>query len=252
MQILSAIFSLLSVLPNKFIPYLQIINGIFDFSLNQNKIIMKKNSIKDFNSMSFLKNSSFVCYHSSKTKIHKIINNNASKNSGNDNSENSSIVNIFGKKRISSIINNKNDGSKIFFINNNHNKRNSVNFFNYNFNQIHNKMEQKQKEKQKEKYIHRVGSFHPNKLESIKERKEKDENDIDSLKNSGILKDLSDGIKINFFQYYCFKRITKKRKEIEMFEAGFSLFKKRMDIINVFSLLFFAEKNCLKLENEKL
>ena len=106
--------------------------------------------------------------------------------------------------------------------------------------------------KKKEKYIHRVGSFHPNKLESIKEGKEKDENDIDSLNNSGTLKDLSDGIKINFFQYYCFKRITKKRKEIEMFKTGFSLFKKRMDIINVFSLLFLAEKNCLQVENEKL
>ena len=71
------------------------------------------------------------------------------------------------------------------------------------------------------------------------------------MKNN-TLKDLRDEIKINFFQYYCFKKITRKIKEIKMFETGFSLFKKRMDITNVFTLLFLTEKKCLQMENEKL
>ena len=43
------------------------------------------------------------------------------------------------------------------------------------------------------------------------------------------------------FHYYCFG-------DIELYNLGLSVDKKRMDIINVFTLLLFTEKNCLKAE----
>ena len=103
-------------------------------------------------------------------------------------------------------------------------------------------------ENQKRKYIYRVGSFYPKKLQSIEEKKE-NENELDNVKNNSIFKEYIEEIKINILQFYCFRGLSSKRNEIILFENGFSLFKKRMDIINVFVLLLLTEKNCLQIEN---
>ena len=246
MQLLSTIFTLLSLLPNRFTPYLNIINGIFNFNLKQNKMVMKINSIRDFNLISLSKNSNnFLYFPSSKTKIINNINginNNISKNSLIANSENSSVINIINNKKGNSVIHNKNDNSKITFLAEN-NKRNSSHLSNSNYSKIN-----INNENQKRKYIYRVGSFYPKKLQSIEEKKE-NENELDNVKNNSIFKEYIEEIKINILQFYCFRGLSSKRNEIILFENGFSLFKKRMDIINVFVLLLLTEKNCLQIEN---
>ena len=41
------------------------------------------------------------------------------------------------------------------------------------------------------------------------------------------------------------------KKHIDLFDLGVSLYRKRMDIINVFTILLLAEKLMLKLERQK-
>ena len=53
MQLILTIFSLISLLSNKLTPNLKIMNGIFNFNLNQQKMMMKIHTIKDFNSINF-------------------------------------------------------------------------------------------------------------------------------------------------------------------------------------------------------
>ena len=55
----------------------------------------------------------------------------------------------------------------------------------------------------------------------------------------------NDTISFNLFEYYCFRKFTSKKREIQLFTKGSSLYRKRMDIINVFTLLLLAEKKLL-------
>jgi len=57
-------------------------------------------------------------------------------------------------------------------------------------------------------------------------------------------------IHFNFFDYYCLGKIGSTKKEIELFKRGSTLYRKRMDIINVFTLLLLTEKKLLNIENE--
>ena len=52
--------------------------------------------------------------------------------------------------------------------------------------------------------------------------------------------------------YYCCGNICKKKKHIELFDIGVSLYRKRMDIINVFTILLLTEKILLKIERQKI
>ena len=68
---------------------------------------------------------------------------------------------------------------------------------------------------------------------------------INNQKNhtNSSIQEFNDKINFNLFQYYCFGRTYKKRKEINLFKIGISLYKKTMDIINVFTFLLLIEKN---------
>ena len=252
MQLLSTIFNLLTFLSNKFIPNLKIINNIFSFNLKQNKMIMKINSVKDLNLIYFSKNcNNCILFPSQKNKIQNNnynninISNNISNNTliGIDNNDNTSVINIINKKKNKNIIgHNKNDNSKNLFLSDKKNRRNSS-YVNRNCSPDKNNNNQKQK------YIHRIGSYYPKKLESIEEKRE-NENEYESGKYiNKILKEIIDHIKINIFEYYCLKSISKKRNVIELFDTGLSLYKKRMDIANVFTLLFLTEKYLLGKES---
>ena len=72
-------------------------------------------------------------------------------------------------------------------------------------------------------------------------------NDKNQSSNS-IFNDFLDQVYFNIFDYYCFQYCSRKKKDIELYNSGLSLYKKRMDIINVFTLLLFSEKNCLQSE----
>ena len=262
MHLLYILFTLLAITSNSLIPELKILNSIFNFNLKEKKMTLRIHSIKDFNSIVFKKN---LCFPSDKqisnlnTKIPNNNNNNVSKNSliGCDNDNNSSQVNIFGRRRNSLVIikENENENEKnstfkrqsvnhpIYHFNNskfqkiNNNNNNSSNNNNNNNNNS-NSNKNTNNQNKKNKYIYRVGSFFPKLLNNSK-----------SQSSNSVFKEFLDQVNFNIFEYYCFKYCSKKRKDIELYDSGLSLYKKRMDIVNVFTLLLFSEKTCLQTED---
>ena len=48
--------------------------------------------------------------------------------------------------------------------------------------------------------------------------------------------------------YYCCSNCCKKSKEIQLFDLGIDIYRKRMDIISVFTILLLTEKLMLTIE----
>ena len=48
-------------------------------------------------------------------------------------------------------------------------------------------------------------------------------------------------IHFNLFDYYCLRRFSKKRTEIELFKFGINFYKSQMDIINFFNIMFLTQ-----------
>ena len=240
MQLLNIIFSLLSLLINNILPELKILNGIFDFNLNQKKMTMKIHTIKDFNSLVFKKtlyipsDKQAMSFDNSKPPNNNNNNNNVSKNNlmGVDNTENnSSQVNIINRKHNSLIIIRENEKEN----EKSSNFKQSV--FNDQQNELNLKKNNNSNANLSKNYIYRVGSFYPKFKGTEKQQ------------SNNILKEYNAQIHFNIFDYYlCCHKCIKRKKDIELFKLGLSLYKKRMDIINVFTLLLFSEKNCLQAE----
>ena len=115
-------------------------------------------------------------------------------------------------------------------VNNNDNYNNNDNNFN------------NDNKKKSNNYIYHVGSFYPKFKSSQKNQNNGCSDSINNLNN------YSDRLYFNIFHYYCFGKCFRKKKNIELYNLGLSVYKKRMDIINVFTLLLFTEKNCLQAE----
>jgi hypothetical protein len=48
-------------------------------------------------------------------------------------------------------------------------------------------------------------------------------------------------IDFNIFDYYCLRKITKKKPEIELFNFGFNFYKSQMDIINFINIALLTQ-----------
>ena len=58
-------------------------------------------------------------------------------------------------------------------------------------------------------------------------------------------------INFSIFDYYCFRKIPKKKRKIELFNFGINFYKSQMDIINVFNLLMLTQIMLTKQSNDK-
>ena len=234
MQLLSTIFTLISLLSNKLTPQIKIMNGIFKFNLKQQKMMMKIHTIKDFNLINFPQKENTYntyIYFPSKKGIslrnkNFLQKSNINKNSLIDleNNDNSSSI-VLGLNNKEDIFNNKKEsGKQIYYTE--ENSKTSV--------------------------------YKDHKLNAAKERHDRDSfnNNINnnqnmqgkfplfnSKKSNNSIQEFNDTINFNFFHYYCFGRKYKKTKEINLYDLGISLYKKTLDIINVFTFLFLVEKN---------
>ena len=211
MQLMSTIFTLLSLISNKLIPELKIMNGIFNFSLKNQKMMMKINTIKDFNSAYTQNNFNNYIYFPSKKSI-------------------------FQGKKSSIIINNISKGSLIGLEDNNSSLINALN----NKEELFNKQRESGKQNDITKENSKISSFIESKFKSKRDKKD---GQIKSS-NSNNLLDFNEMINFNLFDYYCycFRSISKKNKEIKMFNSGITLYKRKMDVINVFTFLVLIEK----------
>jgi hypothetical protein len=241
MQLASTVFSLISFMTNRIIPELKILNGIFKYNLSEKKLMMKIKSLKDLNLIYYSKDLYLPLEKKASEKsmnINTNTNSNAKKSTNKTNIMNKSKSNASRNSLldIPSVINSINKRKYSLF---NHPKENSnfdiLNNTNLPFFNKNNKPNKNIIINQN--YIYRVGSFFPKRL-----------NNDDQRSKSKNTEETINKINFNLFQYYILRKMPNIRKKIEIFKIGLSLYKKRMDIVNIFTLLLLFEKKFIRPE----
>ena len=222
MQLMSTIFLLIASLVNKLNFDLKIVDSLFKFDAKENKIVLKMNSLKAFypifNNNIFGKKNSFSSIKKSMEEKKSIDSENKSKNNliTKDKDFNISELNLSSNK-----INNGRRNSLIQMENSN----NFNSFVNRNSN------------------IYSIKSKLENKTKSNIDIFNKFNVDIGN-KDKGKLRSKvnSDNIHLNFFDYFCTSKNSKRYKYILLYNQGYRFYRKKIDIIHVFSLLSFFEE----------
>ncbi len=239
MQLTSTVFSLISFLANRVIPELKILNGIFKYNLAEKKLTMKIKSLKDLNLIYYSKDLYLPALKKASEK-----NINANTNSNTNANKSTMKTNILNKSNnsrnslidIPSVINSINKRKYSLF---NQTKGNS------NFEILNNTnlplFEKKNKQNKNiiinQNYIYRVGSFFPKRMNNDEQRSKS--------KNT---EEYINKINFNLFQYYILRKLPSIKKKVEIFKIGLSLYQKRMDIINIFTLLLLFEQKYIRSE----
>jgi len=211
MQLMNTIFLLMSSLINQIDSDIKIINSIFNFNLKENKMILRLNSFKEFKKEFCQKNNKKV-YFSTKNQVYdlKQIDSYENKSKNNlilkDNENNISSLNI-------SVFKKSTDGQNCVI--NMDKRKNSISFEKNENNVIINK----------------------SKSRMCKEILKKKNNDI----NKDYYKEYNEHIHLNFFNYFCCIKNSHIYKNIELYNLGNSYYRKKMDIVQVFSLLSIVE-----------
>ena len=236
MQLMNTVFLLLTTIINKINSEIKIINSIFNFNIKENKMIVKlksfrgsskilsisinnnnNNKKKGFSSNILNNNNINNVENENKSKNHLImkdnINNNISSLNALDSRKNKEIKNNSLKmnKHIIAFENSKNDSIKSGIDN--------IMSFKKNDNQL---------EKGKIKYTY------------------SDLNNINNFKEEYNYMDFTDYLNLNIFDYLCPRKNAPKYKNIKLFNKGNSFYRKKMDIVNVFTLLTYIEDSIQK------
>ena len=222
MQLMNTIFLLISSLMNRLNAEIKIINSIFKFSVKENKMILKLQSLKDTNFIINLKNKKNLSF-----KLKKPIDNIKKLECDNKSKINLIIKeNDFSNDSALNISNNKktNENNKIVLkINNNKN-------ITFEESKIDNIKPQNENNKNGDSNI-----------QLNKDDFQKNIFDIYNRENSD--KDYNDRINLNIFEYLCFRKNKKsqKYKLIELYRKGHLFYRKKMNISHVFILLSIIE-----------
>ena len=211
MQLMNTAFLLLSSIINKIDSEIKIINSIFNFNLKENKMVLRLNSFKEFKK-EFSKKDIKKVNFSNKNQIYYLKQSDSYENKSKnnlilkDNNNNISSLNISDYKKST-------DGQN--FVINIEKKKNSISFDKKDNNIIINKK----------------------KSAIFKEILKKKNN----AKNKDYYKEYKDHIHLNFFNYFCCIKNTNIYKNIELYNLGNFYYRKKMDIVQVFSLLSIVE-----------
>ena len=224
MQLMNTVFLLIASLFNKFNFDLKIINSIFKFDLKGNKILLKLNTIKELNP-SFMNNGKKNSIFSLRKQFEEkksLDSENKSKNNliitkekEKEKDFNISDLNISSNKI--DINENKNSGIKI-------DKTENYSYIeNQNINIFKIKSKSENKSKNTFNLVNKFNlDFRNNKINSKE--------------------DFNDNINLHFFDYFCTKKSSKRYKYILLFNKGNRFYRKKIDIVHVFSVLSFFEE----------
>ena len=216
MQLMNTVFLLVASLVNKLNFDLKIINSIFKFDIKENKILLKMKTIKEFNPNGNIGKKNTIL--SIKKPIEE------QKSMG---SENKSKNNLINKERDFNISELNLSNNKITI-----EKRNSaVKYDNFNSfgNRSNNIYSIKSKLESNNKRI--SGIFTKFNVENMSKDKEKVRT-----------KDINEYIHLNIFDYFCISKHSKRYKYIKLYNKGNRFYRKKIDIVHVFSLLSFFEE----------
>ena len=73
-----------------------------------------------------------------------------------------------------------------------------------------------------------------------------DLNNISNMKEDYNFMDYTDYLNLNIFDYLCPRKNSKQYKNIKLFNRGNSFYRKKLDIVNVFTLLTILEDSIKK------
>ena len=247
MQVISTIFALISLLTKKISLEKKLLNSLFNFNIKNKKIIL--------------------C-----VEYQKKLDYNTTLNKGSDNNfipyeaKKSIISHMRNRRRNSILILDKNDTTPALrkriskdneILKNVHNYRKSN--FNEDINEIFKNLS-KEKEQNSNTNVNDQ-SINRSKVEMLNKEPNSNRNQINEifdkkiekkishkLANFNLIKDFKiidkgncSTINFNLFDYYCLKKFSKKRTEIELFKFGINFYKSQMDIINFFNIMFLTQ-----------
>ena len=218
MQLMNTIFLLLTSIVNRLNSQLKIINSIFNFNLKKNKVILKFHTLKESNIIINSKSNKYLRFTSKKYMD----------NSKQLENENRSRNNLILKE------NDFNNMAPAINIIKNENHNNTV--------RINQKINIFRNESSKAESIKGNNIIKENSLRFNNENLQKNNFDKFEIKNEEIhnIKDFNDHMNLSFFDFFnCNK---KKSKQYRLFLSGNRFFKKKMDIVHVFTIITISEK----------
>ena len=245
MQVISTFFSLISLLTKKISLEKKLLNSLFNFNIKNKKIILCVEYQKrlDYNTtLNKGRDSNFIPYEAKK-----------------------SIISNMRRRRNSILILDKNDtispALKKGISKDNQILKNVQNYRNNRFKEDMNEIFKKlSKEKEQNTNINNH-SINRSKVEMLNKDENSNFNQMseffdrniekkipNNLSNFNLIKDFKivdkgncATIHFNLFDYYCLRRFSKKRTEIELFKFGINFYKSQMDIINFFNIMFLTQ-----------
>ena len=247
MQVISTIFSLISILTKKISLEKKLLNSLFNFNIREKKLIFSIEYGKklDYNSpLNKRKDSAFIPYEARKSIISNLKNRRKSifiynkkhpdispvlkRNISQDypSIKNIKMQNPLNEEGILGIIK-KISKTKLKTQKDNNNSDQNINRSNINM-------------------LNKEDILNENQLDKMfEQKKEKKPNyfmDFNLIKDFKLFeRGNCSTINFNLLDYYCFRKITRKKTEIELFRFGINFYKSQMDIINFFNVLFLTQ-----------
>ena len=213
MQLMNTVFLLITSIINRIYSELKIINSIFNFNIKDNKMVLKLKTFKESSKILNPKNLRNFAITSSKRLTKDLI-----KQTEVDNkSKNNLIINDF---------------SNISSLNFSDNKKNEIKNYSIKVNKNKNSYENSKNENDKSeepiKKLNIRGSFHKSFFSDI-------------IKEEYSNKEIEERIDLNLFDFFCFCKNSKKSNHIKLYNKGNDFYRKKMDIVHVFTLLSIFE-----------
>ena len=231
MQLIYTLFSIMALFLNKLNLELKIINSIFNFDLDKKKMALKYQSLRDFDSITIPSYNKNLIFSSRKSvKSNRKSNKNDIK----------SLKFIMSNKNLTSMLKLTKDkklddsqSSKIEIIKSKNSKIQSPHPINI-------KRENNRRSVCKNECNGILNKVNLPKLNlpiiAINNNKDSNNN----------LKKFDETIHFNLFDYFFRKKNLSIEKQIELYNLGINFYRKRMDLIHVFTLLLITEKILLK------
>ena len=231
MQLMNTVFVLLSLMINKIDSELKIINSIFNFNIKKNKMSLKINSLISLSSMNFNNNKSETKKNSIRPK--KSIQSESNLSNNNllikKNSNTLSPMNYYSNNQI---IRSPNNNITNYNSNNNSNSNKVISFASLAENK--NKSLGSKVKFKNDEYINKNNPSFGDVTPKI--------NFATSGKANNSLKEYKENIILNLFDYFCTCGHKKKKRMIELYLFANSFYRRRMDIVKVFTHLILTEK----------
>ena len=261
MSMVNTIFNLLSLFANGLIPELEILNSIFHFNLRDKKMTLRVHSIKQLYSQKIRKSLYFpsdnVLFNlNTKEKSNISINKSSNflklDNNNNNNNNNKNESNNVSRNSLMGIME-PSDNSSSNAININFKKNNSFLNLNAKENEKNDKLDNSNRKSSiyRQKNNTKFSNNIINNVSINNNYKYSSNNiypkliDLNRKNFEKMINDYKDQIHFNILDYYCCQKCTRRYRDIELFKLGISLYKKRMDIKNVFTFLLYTEKKTL-------